>query len=170
MLRQVQSLLMALQAVQLVCLATSTLLPMELYEIAHSHEGAHSDAISLHDLLVDTKASFQERTHPLAQVTSTTDGPVPGFLLAHETPQPSRRHRKSASSGGISRRRSKSQFRQGRQMMSHESNSRGGAAAAALSSEPKIYYAVGVSKHASRLTLKLYWNRMQIRDRVIMFN
>lgn len=140
MLRQVQTLLMALQAVQL---AASTLLPMELYEIAHSHQGGHSEAISLHSLLMAGE-HFPERKHPMVRAVSTTDESLPGFLLGHETPQQPRRHRKSATKGGLRERSSKSLHRQGRQMVSEENSNAG-----ALSTEPKIYYAVGVSIHLS---------------------
>lgn len=142
-------LLMALQVVQ-VCLATSTLLPMELYEIAHSHQGTQTEAVSLHDLLV-AEDHFQERTHPLARITEP-------LSLGHVPQLAQRRHRKAATSG--SRRRSRTQqqqhSRQGRQMVSHESSS--------VASEPKIYYAMGVSKHVNHCCYYYYcWDRMQCK-------
>lgn len=149
MLRQLQSVLMALQVVHLLhlSLATSTLLPMELYEIAHSHHpgDVHSDAISLHDLLV-AEEHFQERTHPMAHVKAPDHPAAPGLLVAHEPQPATRRHRKSTTSGSRRRGRTQQQHqhRQGRQMVSHES-------ALSAAAEPKIYYAMGVSKQASLL-------------------
>lgn len=148
MLRKLQSVLIALQVVHLLhlSLATSTLLPMELYEIAHSHHpgDVHSDAISLHDLLV-AEEHFQERTHPMAHVKAPDQPAAPGLLVAHEPQPATRRHRKSTTSGSRRRGRTQQQHqhqhRQGRQMVSHES-------ALSAAAEPKIYYAMGVSKQS----------------------
>ena len=113
MLRQV-----VLVIVVAVHLCTGTLLPMELFEIAHTHPAAHSKAVSLHDLLL-TEGQFPQRNHPV--VTFATDS----------APSP-RRHRKSAN--GM-RRRNRGQHRRGRQLDRE-----------AGSVQPKIFYAVGVSR------------------------
>lgn len=129
MLRQLQSVLFALQVVQLVF--ANTMLPMELYEVAHSHQqqlqqsSSDNEAVaSLHDLLV-REEQFLERSHPMSQVLSA-DG------TATEDQQP-RRHR--VKGGGGRRRNRMQQHRQGRQMVPIQAVRR-----------PEIYYVVGVSK------------------------
>lgn len=132
MSRQLQSLLMALQVAQLVYAAATTSssssssirhhpLPMELYEVAHSHKGAHSDAISLHDLLIK-EDHFQERSHPMSQLATGTDD-------EKQIPLGSRRHRKAAGR--------RQNHRQGRQMGTLESQSQ---------QQPTVYYVAGVSQ------------------------
>lgn len=133
MSRQLQSLLMALQVAQLVYAAATTSssssssirhhpLPMELYEVAHSHKGAHSDAISLHDLLIK-EDHFQERSHPMSQLATGTDD-------EKQIPLGSRRHRKAAGR--------RQNHRQGRQMGTLESQSQ--------QQQPTVYYVAGVSQ------------------------
>lgn len=169
MLRNVQNILAIVQLLA-HCLATSALLPMELYEIAHSHpdtdQNHHPQAASLHEVLV-AKEHFQERSHPSTWAGASKDQPQPGFLLAHETPQP-RRHRKSSGASGSRRRNKAQRNRQGRQMVSHEYGE--GATTAALSpAEPKILYGGAVSKqlHLSAVNTQInYWHRMQMRDHI----
>lgn len=143
MLRNAQNILAIVQLLA-HCLATSALLPMELYEIAHSHPDTDhpQQAASLHEVLV-AKEHFQERSHPATWAGASKDQPQPGFLLAHETPQPSRRHRKSSGASSTRRRSNQAQrnHRQGRQMVSHEYGE--GALSPA---EPKILYGGAVSK------------------------
>lgn len=147
MLRQLQSVLLALQVVQLV-VGTNNLLPMELYEVAHSHQqhlqqsgNNHNEATSLHDLLIRDE-HFMERTRPMSQVSSTDAVPGAPTATTMSEDQP-RKHR---GKGGGGHRRNRMQHRQGRQMSQ------------VAGVRPEIYYVVGVSNtelHKLRCPLRL---------------
>lgn len=116
---------------------TTSTLPMELFEVAHSHKDVRSsEATSLHDLLVAAE-HFQERTHPMVGAQRMLSGDAAKVPEEQTMTGTGRRHRKSAVSGIRGRRldrprHNSQQARQARHMESSDMT-------------PTVYYAAGVS-------------------------